>query len=171
MQKFLILIVIQFVFLITACAPNSSLSINKSKVQSGSASHANFEQRFIDEVNKVRARPRKCGSKTFSAAPKLVVNKKLTLASYNHSLDMSKNQFLEHTSSNGDSLVSRMRDVNYIWSAVGENLAHNQKTIQQVIQDWLSSPGHCSNLMSADYSQAGIAVVDWYWTQVYASPK
>ncbi len=84
---------------------------------------------------------------------------------------MSENQFLEHASSNGDTLVERMQDVNYVWSAVGENLAHNQKTIQQVIADWLASPGHCSNLMSSDYTQAGVAVVNRYWTQVYATPK
>ena len=84
---------------------------------------------------------------------------------------MSKHQFLEHTSSNGDTLVERMQDVSYLWSAVGENIAHNQNSIGQVIEDWLSSPGHCSNMMSADYTQTGVANVNKYWTQVYATPK
>jgi len=90
---------------------------------------------------------------------------------YKHSLDMSEHQFLEHTSSNGDTLVERMQGVNYAWRAVGENIAHNQKSIGQAIEDWLSSPGHCSNIMSSDYSQTGVAVVNSYWTQVYATPK
>ena len=64
----------------------------------------------------------------------------------------------------------RMQQIDYAWSAVAENIAHNQRTIAQVIQAWLSSPGHCSNLMSAEFTQTGVAVVNRYWTQVYATP-
>jgi uncharacterized protein YkwD len=156
--------------LLSACATSSSPS-QKSHVKNNTASSVKFEQQFLAEVNRVRATARNCGNKKYPAAPALTINPKLTSASYKHSLDMAENQFLEHVSSNGDMLVERMQDVNYVWRAVGENLAHNQNTIQQVIEDWLSSPGHCSNLMSSDYTQAGIAVVNRYWTQVYATPK
>lgn len=156
--------------LISACVTNSSSS-QKPRVKNNSVSSVQFEQQFLAEINKVRAIARICGNKKYPAAPALTLNSKLTSASYKHSLDMSENQFLEHVSSNGDTLVKRMQNINYVWSAVGENLAHNQKTIQQVIADWLVSPGHCSNLMSSDYTQAGVAVVNRYWTQVYATPK
>lgn len=155
---------------ISACATNFSSS-QKPRVKNNSVSSVQLEQKFIIEVNKARAVARICGNKKYPAVPALTLNSKLTSASYKHSLDMSENQFLEHISSNGDTLVERMQGVNYVWSAVGENLAHNQKTIQKVIADWLSSPGHCSNLMSSDYTQAGVAVVNRYWTQVYATPK
>ena len=156
--------------LVSACTAITSSS-QKPRVKNNSVPSEKIESQFIVEVNKARSTARVCGNKKYPAAPALVLNSKLTLASYKHSLDMSENQFLEHVSSNGDTLVERMQEVNYVWSAVGENLAHNQKTIQQVIEDWLSSPGHCSNLMSSDYTQAGVAVVNWYWTQVYATPK
>ena len=156
--------------LISACA-TSSVSSQKPRVKNSSISSTHFESLFLIEVNKVRSIARFCGNKKYPAAPALTLNSKLSSASYKHSQDMSENQFLEHVSSNGDTLVERMHDVNYRWSAIGENLAHNQKTIQQVIEDWLSSPGHCSNLMSSDYTQAGVAVVNWYWTQVYGTPK
>lgn len=156
--------------LMFACA-SSGTSGQKPFVKAKSVSATKFEQRFIAEVNKIRSIPRTCGNKRFPAASALTLNAKLTLASYRHSLDMFENQFLEHVSSNGDTLVERMRDASYDWSAVGENLAHNQKSIQQVIADWLSSPGHCSNLMSSDYTQSGVAMVNGYWTQVYAAPK
>ena len=155
--------------IISACA--SSVHSGKKNINSTSTQTTKFELRFIAAVNQARGQSRLCGSKKFSAAPPLVLNKKLTVASYKHSLDMANHQFLEHVSSNGDTLVERMSDVRYDWSAVGENLAHNQKSIKQVIEDWLSSPGHCSNLMSSDYTQAGVAVVNGYWTQVYAAPK
>ncbi|MEM7400439.1 MAG: CAP domain-containing protein [Pseudomonadota bacterium] len=167
MLKIIVSIVACLMF---ACA-SSDTSGEKPRVKVKTVSATKFELRFIAEVNKVRAMPRTCGNKKFSAAAALALNAKLTLASYKHSLDMFENQFLEHVSSNGDTLVERLRDVNYDWSAVAENLAHNQKSIQQVIEDWLSSPGHCSNVMSSDYTQAGVAVVNGYWTQVYAAPK
>ena len=165
----IIFLVIIFLF-ISAC---TSIAVSPKTSQIKSTKHitAKFEQQFIAEVNKVRKKSRLCGNKKYPAAKPLMLSEKLTVASYKHSLDMSDNQFLEHISSNGDTLVERMRDVEYAWSAVGENLAHNQKTIKQVIEDWLSSPGHCSNLMSSDYTQAGVAMVNGYWTQVYASPK
>jgi len=102
---------------------------------------------------------------------KSVLNHKLSKAAQKHSQDMYRHQFLEHTSSNGDTLVERMKGVKYIWSAVGENIAHNQSSIGQVLDDWLGSPGHCSNIMSADYTQTGVANIHKYWTQVYAAPK
>ncbi|MEJ2115163.1 MAG: CAP domain-containing protein [Gammaproteobacteria bacterium] len=122
-------------------------------------------------VNNVRSKARMCGRKFFSAAPALDLNINLNKAAYKHSLDMYENQFLEHVSSNGNTLVERMQDANYSWNAVAENIAHNQKDIAHVIEDWLSSPGHCSNMMSADYTQTGVAQVNRYWTQVYAAPN
>ena len=159
----------QVCLLISACATNTSSSQKQRVINT--VSPTELESQFLVAVNKTRSSPRMCGNKKFPAAPSLILNSKLTSASYKHSQDMSENQFLEHISSNGDTLVERMKAVGYAWSAVGENLAHNQKTIQQVIEDWLSSPGHCSNLMSSDYTQAGVAVVNWYWTQVYAAPS
>lgn len=163
---------------ISACAASTvpgdfsgDTSSQNSRVKNNSLSSASLEAQFLVEVNKVRSIGRRCGNKKFPAAPALTTSPKLSSAAHQHSLDMSENQFLDHVSSNGDTLVERVQEVNYAWRAVGENLAHNQKTIQQVISAWLSSPGHCSNLMSSDYTHAGVAVVNWYWTQVYASPK
>ena len=155
---------------IAACSSQNNY-LNKFTLKQNTTNSDRFQNQFLLAVNKVRSEARKCGQKVFSAAPPLKLNKKLNTAAYQHSLDMAENQFLEHTSSNGDTLVQRMQGVNYSWSAVGENIAHNQKNLGQVIDDWLSSPGHCSNLMSSDYSQTGIAVVNKYWTQVYAAPK
>jgi len=170
MSRYLVIFHFFCCFIISACTLGSSVNQKPLKA-SHSNSQSQFEVQFLTQVNKVRATPRVCGDKKFPAAPALELNTKLTIASRKHSMDMSKNQFLEHVSSNGDTLVERMQDVAYAWRAVGENIAHNQKSILAVIEDWLASPGHCRNLMSADYSQTGVAVVNRYWTQVYASPK
>lgn len=163
-----IILAVIYVVLVVSCAATKHVSERKNIKAVPSTG---FEKLFLSKVNIVRSKAKKCGDKYFPAAPALTLNHTLSKAAQKHSQDMSKYQFLEHTSSNGDTLVERMQDVNYMWSAVGENIAHNQNSIEQVIEDWLSSPGHCSNIMSADYTQTGIAIVNKYWTQVYAAPK
>jgi uncharacterized protein YkwD len=163
-----IIFIVVYVFLIVSCAATNHVSERKN---TKAVSSTGFEKLFLSKVNFVRSKARKCGDEYFPAAPALILNHTLSKAAHNHSQDMSKHQFLEHTSSNGDTLVERMRDVNYLWGAVGENIAHNQNSIGQVIEDWLTSPGHCSNMMFAGYTQTGVANVNKYWTQVYATPK
>ena len=136
-----------------------------------SRSTSALQQQFLFKLNKLRAQGRSCGDEYYPGVEPLTINDRLTKAAYLHSLDMSKHQFIDHISSNGDTLVERLDKVNYSWRAIGENVAHNQRTINQVLDDWLSSPGHCSNMMSADFHHTGVAHVNWYWTQVYASPK
>lgn len=163
-----IILLIGYLVFLTSCATTNHASESKNV---GVTSALEFEKLFLSKINIVRSKARKCGDEYFPAAPALILNHTLNKAAHKHSQDMSKHQFLEHTSSNGDTLVKRMRDVNYLWSAVGENIAHNQSSIDQVIEDWLNSTGHCSNMMSADYTQTGIANVNKYWTQVYAAPR
>lgn len=168
-KRYLIIVLVSI--LLTACESPKLSSNEKSIEENNALASSQFQQKFLLAVNKARSRARICGEKKYPAAPALEFNNELYKAAYMHSLDMSKHQFLEHISSNGDTLVERMQDANYMWRAVGENIAHNQKNIGQVIQDWLSSPGHCSNIMSADYTQTAAANVNRYWTQVYAAPK
>jgi len=163
-----IILFVVYVVLLVSCATTIHVSERKNTKAIPSTG---FEKLFLSKVNVVRSKARKCGDEYFPAAAALILNYTLSKAAHKHSQDMSKHQFLEHTSSNGDTLAERMQDVNYLWSAVGENIAHNQSSIVQVIEDWLSSPGHCSNIMSADYTQTGVANVNKYWTQVYAAPK
>ncbi len=165
------LVCVIFLVSISACATPSAVEKKKTSTKLYSSQSSQFEKNFLIAVNQVRSKARKCGKQLFTVAPALRLSNDLNKAAHKHSLDMYENRFLEHTSSNGDTIVERMQAIDYSWKAVGENIAHNQKTIGQVIEDWLSSPGHCSNLMSADYTETGIAQVNWYWTQVYARPK
>ncbi len=170
-------LVLVIVVLITlACGNHTNSTLDKktytrSPIISNSVTKATLNKKFLEQVNKLRAQDRKCGDKYFASAPPLTMNDRLTLAASQHSSDMYQNNFLDHISSNGDTLADRIEKVNYKWRVIGENVAHNQRKIEQVLQDWLSSPGHCRNMMSSEYRHTGIAQVNWYWTQVYAAPK
>ncbi|MGH1538139.1 MAG: CAP domain-containing protein [Gammaproteobacteria bacterium] len=165
---YLVLCLTGFVFFQACTSSSNSKEIDiKNKL----STELEFKFRFLNAINNARAQARNCGKNYFPAASALRLDNRLNKAAYEHSQDMFKYQFLEHVSSNGDTLVERMRDANYSWRAIAENIAHNQKNIDQVIKDWLSSPGHCSNMMSALYTHTGVAQVNRYWTQVYATPK
>ncbi len=180
MQKYLsYLVTILFCFLLSqifSCASQSQLVLQEQSKHTKTEtkqnrSELNLQQKFISKVNELRAQGRQCGKRYFPPAKPLIANNRLTKAALNHSRDMSKHKFLDHISSNGDTLVERLQKTKYAWRAIAENVAHNQPSIEQVLQDWLSSSGHCSNMMSADYVHTGVAQINWYWTQVYAAPN
>ena len=60
--------------------------------------------------------------------------------------------------------------VNYS-SAKGENVAFGQETAEQVMNDWLNSPGHCAAIVSKDFTCMGAGEFDGYWTQLFMTPK
>ena len=60
--------------------------------------------------------------------------------------------------------------VNYS-PAKGENVAFGQETAEQVMNDWLNSPGHCAAIVSKDFTCMGAGEFDGYWTQLFMTPK
>jgi len=66
-----------FVFLSSCGTSNPAVQ----KPRDDTVSSFQLEQRFLAEVNKVRAKARACGDERYSAAPALILNTKLTLAS------------------------------------------------------------------------------------------
>lgn len=128
-------------------------------------------------VNAARSKPRKCGRKQFAAVPPLTLSAVLSRAALIHSQDMVSKSFLEHRGSDGSMVGERATRVGYKWRTVGENIANGAETADAVVQLWLESPGHCANIMTAGFTEMGIAyAVDRksaagiYWTQVFAAP-
>lgn len=128
-------------------------------------------------VNEARSKPRKCGRASFKAAPPLQLSALLNRAALVHNQDMSSNNFFEHQGSDGSKVGDRATRVGYRWRAVAENIAIGPTTPEVVVNGWLDSPGHCSNIMDTQYTEMGIAYLvnrksdaGIYWTQVFARP-
>src|ERR1017187_3320510 len=71
----------------------------------------------------------------------------------------------------------RVRAVGYKEKLVGENIAYGPKSAEEVVQGWLSSPGHCENIMDPRFAEMGIAYAPGhaskrglYWVQLLADP-
>lgn len=57
----------------------------------------------------------------------------------------------------GVTLRERVGAAGYL-TAVGENLAGGQQTLEQAIEGWLNSPGHRATLLSDKFVEFGLAV-------------
>jgi uncharacterized protein YkwD len=53
--------------------------------------------------------------------------------------------------------MSRSYRLQHTTAAVAENIAMGQQTTSEAIQSWMNSPGHRSNMLSANYRRVGAA--------------
>jgi uncharacterized protein YkwD len=139
---------------------------------------AAVSKRVLALVNDARAAPRKCGRTVFAAAPPLTSSSLLERAAHVQAVDMADHNFFEHTGSDGSHPSDRVTRVGYRWRTVAENIAAGARDADSVVRGWLNSPGHCANIMGAQYREMGVAYVydkksdaGIYWSQVFASPK
>ena len=133
--------------------------------------------RMLVLVNEARARGRNCGAQYFPAARPVVWNEVLARAARAHSEDMARNNYFGHDSRDGASPSDRVVRAGYDFRGTAENIAAGQMTPEAVMAGWISSPGHCANLMGAEYTDMGVALASnrrsqmgAYWTQVFGAP-
>lgn len=149
-----------------------------------------LQQAYLDAINEARSKEQDCGEYGVKpAVPPLVWNDALYQAAYRHSYDLAKSNTFSHTGSGtatdvvaqalhpgvGSVLDERVEYAGYVnWRAIGENLAAGtvMDVAQEAVDGWLSSPGHCVNLMSPDFTEVGMAHYEdaysyytHYWTQ------
>ena len=96
----------------------------------------------------------------------LTANGRLAKAAIGHSRDMVSNQYFAHESRAGRDVVDRLRSSGYIprfgrWT-VGENLAWGTGALATpvaIVNAWMNSPGHRSNILNRAYREIGLGVV------------
>lgn len=49
--------------------------------------------------------------------------------------------------------------------SLGENLAKGQLSVQQVLDDWMNSPGHRKNILRPEFEEIGIGLFEDVWSQ------
>ncbi|MFC0134916.1 CAP domain-containing protein [Massilia eurypsychrophila] len=134
---------------------------------------------ILREVNEARAAGQTCGDAQFAAVAALAWNSALGDAALSHSLDMASQHFFQHKGKDGRLVGERASAAGYRWRRVGENIAAGQESAEDAVAGWLSSPGHCANIMNPAFTEMGAAyAVDTsrdtprvYWTQVFGAPR
>jgi uncharacterized protein YkwD len=129
-------------------------------------------------INEARAQARTCGAYgDFAAAGNVSWNGQLSAAADSHSRDMAYYNFFSHTGSDGSDPGLRASSAGYSYRTLGENIAAGLIDTRATVQGWLNSPGHCANIMRADFTELGAACIEadtsdypTYWTLVLAAP-
>ena len=98
----------------------------------------------------------------------------LTAFSREHSEDMGKNDYFDHTSPSGVTLKDRVLEKGYDYHTYAENIARGTLGMPyEIFSLWVNSTWHRKNLLSAnERSGVGMYITDdekavFYWTQFF----
>lgn len=99
----------------------------------------------------------------------LRTDERLRTAARAHSVDMATHNDLSHTGSDGSSFSDRAERAGYP-QPMSENIADGYATAEAVVNAWLNSPGHRSNILNCQTRAVGIGLAyasngTPYWTQ------
>ena len=100
-------------------------------------------------------------ARTQSGVPALPANAKLMDSADRKARDIIACQQFSHTAC-GLSFTQRITDAGYAFRAAAENIAYGTGTygsVRSIMTNWLNSSGHKANLLSAGYTEQGIALV------------
>lgn len=90
----------------------------------------------------------------------LTNNSKLASAALAKANDMLAKQYWDHFGPNGETPWQFIRASGYAYVFAGENLAKGFRTSEGVVEAWMASPTHRANIMSGNYRDIGVAVVE-----------
>lgn len=107
------------------------------------------EQAVVQLVNAARVA---------AGLPELTINPVLTAVAQRHSDDMAQHSFLSHSGSDGSDPGDRVLAAGYNFRATGENVLYQGEIdANQAFTAWWNSEGHRHNMMSADFTEIGVA--------------
>ncbi|MEU1920564.1 CAP domain-containing protein [Streptomyces albogriseolus] len=118
--------------------------------------------RVVELVNAERAEA--------GCAP-VTANSTLNTAAQRHSEDMASTGTMSHTGSDGSDPGERITRAGYAWSTYGENVAYGYSTPEQVMQGWMTSPGHKANILNCSFKEIGVGLSGTYWTQDFGTAR
>jgi uncharacterized protein YkwD len=126
-----------------------------------------LEQELVNALNARRTQGGLCSppSGTLNA---LVYSPELSRASRCHSLDMSNNNFLSHTGSDGSTFFDRARTAGFAGNPRAEVIASGFSTSATVLDAWLGASSQCTVLAESSIRYVGVGYVAQgnYWTLV-----
>lgn len=107
--------------------------------------------------------------------PALKENWQLSRIARYKSQDMINKNYFSHYSPTYGSPFDMIESFGIKFSAAGENIAMGQRTPQEVMNAWMNSPGHRSNILSPSYTEIGVGLAKdksgkCYWTQMFIKP-
>lgn len=80
----------------------------------------------------------------------------------------------DHTRPNGQSCFTAFNDLDAYGGAAGENIAWGYRSPEKVVEAWMNSDGHRSNILNGNYTSIGVGCFkpdgdSYCWTQIFGS--
>jgi len=161
-----VLLILGFVCLLASCATTTPPKGDKDP----DPGKPKMAEAMLAAVNDVRTEGTTCGGTVAPPVGKLQLNDLLTEAAQGHSDDMYAHETMSHVGSDGSTPDMRIAATGYQATWWGENVAWNQRSVEEVMAAWLSSTGHCVNIMNPNFTEFGVGEAGYYWTQVFGRP-
>lgn len=134
-------------------------------------------QKLLEAINAARAQPRQCGAQAMAATTPLTWNATLAETAQSHSRAMANQNFFDHIDRDGRTPGDRADLAGYTGQRIAENIAAGLDSPRKVLDGWLTSPGHCANLMNPQLRELGAAYATdpksdagIYWTALFGTP-
>lgn len=123
-----------------------------------------WQSQMLASVNTIRAG---------AGVPPLSLCGSLSAAAQRHSEEQASRATMTHTGADGSRIGDRAGRAGYRdWTALAENVASGQTSVDSVMWAWMGSPGHRVNILSRSYSHVGFGRAGngvEYWTQDFGA--
>lgn len=95
----------------------------------------------------------------------LKLSEALCKSAQDHCDDMYEKNYFDHTSPDGKTMSDRIEKYSSAYGYKGENIAWGYDTPEAVVNGWMNSEGHRSNILNENYTDIGIGYNNGYWVQ------
>ena len=103
------------------------------------------------------------------ALPALRLDPVLTKIAQLHARDMQERGYFDHVDPEGRSPFDRLARESVRYSVAAENIARQQRTSEEVVEDWMASSGHRRNILDAKLRRIGVGYRLGHWVQVFTN--
>ena len=124
---------------------------------------------MLNTVNAIRITGCQYGSQKMPSVSPLKWNAKLEMAALRQVKYIAAKGILSHVGSYGSEVSSRVDEVGYNWTCVGENIASGYISVSSVVTCWIESTPHCMNMMNGSFTEMGAANKGAFWVQVFGN--
>ncbi|WP_331709960.1 CAP domain-containing protein [Paenibacillus swuensis] len=140
--------------------PQTGQSVTQpnTNIQQPSANKGSLEQQVVTLVNQERAK---------AGLSPLVSDAPLAKMAYDKAVDMENNRYFDHNSPTYGSPFDMMKTYGIQYNTAGENIATGQTSAQQVMTDWMNSPGHRANILNSGFTKIGVGYYQGEWVQEF----
>lgn len=141
-----------------AISPVASATPVRSAVPSAMPTSAPMNGQAIAAIlQAVNAQRAKVGS------PPLVADPVLQALAQTHASDMVAHDYFSHTNFAGVTFQQRIESSAYTGTTTAENLGLTSGPAVEIVDGWMSSDGHRTNLLNSAYGEVGIGVATGTW--------